>query len=120
MLLDINLIFNSSTRKFHPGDLITFDIIVDSTFELTCRSLKVRLTCPFDNRKEEYFRQYKFAKFLEKNEEARDFKLKKGLNTFKVDFEVPSIESEIFESMIFLNLNFSLKINFYNKQNLMI
>lgn len=98
MLLDLDLNFNNPAKKYYPGEPIQCEILINSTFAFRCRSIKVRFICPYNNRQIEYFRLYKFGKYYSTEREARNFKLKKGLNKFKVTCEVPHLSQNVFLS----------------------
>lgn len=62
MLLDIDIDFDHPRRTYNPGDTIKCKIDVQSTFNLTCKYITVRLVCPYKNKEIEYFRVYETAR----------------------------------------------------------
>lgn len=98
MLLDVDVNFCNPGRKYYPGEHINAEILINSSFAFRCRAIKVRFICPYDSREMEYFRLYKNAKYYATDKEARNFKLKKGINKFKVACVVPLLSDNVFRS----------------------
>lgn len=62
MLLDVEIYFDHPGRFYYPGDTISCQIDVQSTFKIKCKYVKVRLRCPYRKSNDEEFRIYEIAK----------------------------------------------------------
>lgn len=62
MFVDVvELNFDSYGRVYHPGDVLTCHIVVNSAFNLSCKFVRARLVAPYHNQRKEYFRVYEIA-----------------------------------------------------------
>lgn len=63
MFVDVvELNFDSYGKVYHPGDVLTCHIVVNSAFNLNCKFVRVRLIAPYHNKRNEYFRVYRIAR----------------------------------------------------------
>lgn len=63
MFVDVvSVNFDNYGRSYHPGDVLTCHIVVNSAFNLNCKYVRARLIAPYHHQRKEYFRVYEIAK----------------------------------------------------------
>lgn len=102
MFLDIDLKYDNPARSYYPGAVVNVEVLINASLRLRCRSVKVVIKCPYANKKHskkaEYFHLRQTATFSSNGKPAENFRFEKGVNMFKVEFEVPHLDDDIFKS----------------------